>query len=111
MLGVRPKHDATNGYRTDTRMPYLSKSDTMIMRERIIWKKKFPPPSLPPGRFRTKNKKKQKTQFDESNSENSRLFKMFFWGFGTLYKVEGLNHYANLPTYGLRENQNCQFSI
>ena len=27
----------------------------------------------------------------------------FFGGvFGTLYKVEGLNHYANLPAYGLR---------
>ena len=78
MLRVRPKNDATNRYRTNTRIPYLS-SDSIIRGERIIWKKNCNPPE----RFKTgkeeKNKKQRtKTEFDESNSENSRLFKMFF---------------------------------
>lgn len=39
MIGIRPSDDATNRYRMDTRMLYLSRSDKMIMRERIIWRK------------------------------------------------------------------------
>lgn len=51
-----------------------------VMRERIIFKKLQPPRKIRDKKKKRKEKEKErpKTKFDESNSENSRLFKMFF---------------------------------
>ena len=89
-----------------------------MMRERIIWKN-----CSPQKDSGHKEKEREKKKNEEKNEEkNQKLNSMnrtqktpdysrCFLGFGTFYKVDGLNNYANLPTYGLRTNQGCQFSI
>ena len=97
MLGVRPKHDATNGYRTDTRMPYLLKSDTMITRERIIWKKKFHPPPSPredSGRKTKKNKKLNSMNRTQKTPDYSRCF---FGGLGHFIRLRVLTTMPTCP--------------
>ena len=83
------------------------------MRERIIWKKTATSQKYSGQKKNKKKKRKRKSKNWIRWIELRKLpivQDVFLW-FGTLYKVEGLNHYANLPTYGLRANQNCQFSI
>ena len=74
----------------------------MIMRERIIWKKNA-------NVRKIQDPKKNWIRWIELRKHP--IVQGDSLGFGTLYKVDGLNHYANLSTYGLRENQNSQFSI
>lgn len=59
-----------------------------------------------------KKEKKRKTKNWISMNQTQKTpdySRCFLGGLETLYKVEGLNHYTNLPIYGLREIQNCQF--
>ena len=76
MLRVRPRDDPTNRYRTDIRLPYLS-SDTMIMRERLIWRKYCKPPQKDSGQ--KKNKKLNSMNRTQKTPECSRCFFMV-WG-------------------------------
>ena len=55
MLGVRPKNDATNRYRTDKRISYLS-SDKMMKREKLGWERTTPQKDSGQKKKKAKNK-------------------------------------------------------
>ena len=87
-------------------MQYLSRSDEMMITERIILKNGIAAPQKDWGEEK-KKKKKTKNWIWWIELRKLPNIQDVFLGFGTLDKVEGLNHYANLPAYGLRTNQSC----